>query len=389
VTEIVEFGREPRGQRSLPTLLLIALVVVAVVVVAVKSATGHGHARHASAYLVPVMVLHVGHPLLGERSPGWELYGLGSDVVVTVSPAAGQITTTALPPPEGSGPVAFVLGPDEAIVRPLDNVPGFVVPDGQPARPLTGVLRGGGLLLPGPSPSQHWFVPANSNSVLLVGPDAHPTVIRLPRQWVAQSAMSDGRGDLLVSNQNGEQYDLGPGWLRPAGAMLVAGGPTRWLGLACPDVRCHDVVLDSPTGPARPLAGQPVHVESDGQAATVVETSGGPPSSATAVRLLTAPWPYEPGTVAPDGKTAAIVVASGNDNVALDEINLSTGAITPVGVPVNQQASSQTLAWSPDSRWLFVLAANGQLVAVDARTGRPQSLGVTLPRLSAIIVRDS
>jgi IMP dehydrogenase len=36
-------------------------------------------------------------------------------------------------------------------VRPLDDVTGYLVPDGSPARPLTGTLARSGLLLPGPS----------------------------------------------------------------------------------------------------------------------------------------------------------------------------------------------------------------------------------------------
>ena len=72
---------------------------------------------------------------------------------------------------------------------------------------------------------------------------------------------------------------------------------------------------------------------------------------------------------------------------ALDQISLVSGAVRPIAVPVNQNASSQTMAWSPDSQWFFVLAASGKLYAVNSRTGKVQSLGIPLPRLSQLTVR--
>ena len=45
-------------------------------------------------------------------------------------------------------------------------------------------------------------------------------------------------------------------------------------------------------------------------------------------------------------------------------------------------ATTASLVWSPDSRWLFTLAANGAIEAVDVRTGRRGGLGVALPPVS-------
>jgi hypothetical protein len=56
---------------------------------------------------------------------------------------------------------------------------------------------------------------------------------------------------------------------------------------------------------------------------------------------------------------------------------------------VNQEsAGTQALAWSPDSRWLFVITARGYLAAINARTQRVEGLGVTLPPVSQIAVRN-
>ena len=46
------------------------------------------------------------------------------------------------------------------------------------------------------------------------------------------------------SATNGQQYDAGPSSLRRVGALLVAIGPKRWLGLACQRGRCRNVVID-------------------------------------------------------------------------------------------------------------------------------------------------
>ena len=37
----------------------------------------------------------------------------------------------------------------------------------------------------------------------------------------------------------------------------------------------------------------------------------------------------------------------------------------------------EQMAWSPDSRWLFVVGANGRIVALEPRTMRILDLGVT------------
>src|SRR5258708_14538842 len=77
------------------------------------------------------------------------------------------------------------------------------------------------------------------------------------------------------------------------------------------------------------------------------------------------PWPAFPGAVAPDGLTAAIVADSGNRQVALEQISLVSGAVRRLAVPVNENASSRTRVWSPDSQWLFVLPASGKLLPVN------------------------
>ena len=357
----------PASERPwLPTLLLACLVVGAVFAVIRQSGSPHNPpAPHPAPSPPPpaVTVTDVGHPLLGITSD-WQLFGLSASTMVEVQLKAGRITRTSLPQQEGSGPVSFIVGPHQAIIRPLDNVPGYVVPDGRPARPLTGILARGDLLLPGPRPAEEWVVSGSGNTLPLLGPGGKPTSVSVtpPRRWPAQSAMADGRGDVLLFDEHGQQFDGGPGSLRPVGALLVAIGPKRWLGLACQRGRCRNVVIDVATRARRTLAGPPVSV-------------------------VTWPWPWEPGVVSPDGATAAVIEAGGRGHVFLNLVDLASGAATTIDAPMTQTSSSQMLAWSPDSRWLIVVDANGQLLAVNRLSHRVQSLGVPLPIVTQIAVR--
>jgi hypothetical protein len=358
--EYVDFGSPRRpGRRRLYWLLLACLLIAATVVAVRNSATTHRPSQ------LPVTITEVGHPLLGVRQP-WELFGLGADSVVAIQLARGRVIRTALPPPEGSGPVSFIVGPRSAIVRPLDSVPGYLVPGSQPAQPLTGILARAGLLLPGPRPGQEWDTASGGNSLVLVGANGRPTRTRitLPMQgWPSESAMPDGRGYVLVASHSGNQYDAGPHWLRSVTTLMSAVGPTRWLGMTCDSGSCQNIVFNPATGSQRTLPGAPLP-------------------------LLTWPWPAAfPGSVAPDGLTAAVVVGGGNGRVALEQISLVSGAVRPIAVPVNENSSSQMMAWSPNSQWLFVLAATGKLLAVNIRTGKVQSLGIPLPRLSQLTIR--
>ena len=356
--EIVQFGSTRRPSRGrLSRLLLICLVAAALVAVL------YHPARHHPPPPPPVTVTTVGHRILGVDS-GYELFGLTSNGIVSVQFARGQITRTVLPQREGSAPVSFIIGSNQAIVRPLDDVPGYVVPDGKAGRPLTGTLAGGGQLLPGPARDEEWFI-SNNRDIALVGQTGAVTshqFAALSPQYPAESATSDGRGYVVLFNTDGRQFDATPAALRPVGALLVAVGPRNWLGLSCQRGHCRNVVIDGATGTRRTLPG-------------------------AALNVVTWPWPAEPGVVAPNGSVAAVIVGTGTNGAAFDLINLSSGRTTTIPIPVTPQSSSQTLAWSPDSRWLFLIAANGKVIAVNAHTGRAQPLDIPLPALSQIAVR--
>jgi hypothetical protein len=372
--EYVDFGGQRergRGRTWLSRLVVVCLVIAAVVAVVGRSSHRHAPAPAPKPSplpqplsLPPVSVLTVGHRLLGVTA-GWELFGLDQTEVVAIQFARGRIVRTPLPPLQGRGPVSFLIGPSAAIIRPMDNTSGYLVPAGDQARPLSGALASGDLLLPGPRPSQEWVVGDSPSMLSLVTAAGHLTRVHITLSataWAVRSAMSDGRGGVLVSNViTGDQYDATPGTFQRVGAILAAVGPRSWLGVSCHSARCRDIVINPVTGSRRVLPGTPIH-------------------------LFAWPWPFEPGAVAPNGSAAAVVVADGDDSVALDLINLSSGAVSRIPVPVSQNSSSQTLVWSPDSQWLFVLSADGKLLAVNARSHRVQSLGVSLPRFTQLAI---
>jgi hypothetical protein len=195
--------------------------------------------------------------------------------------------------------------------------------------------------------------------------------VRLPQGRTSQAwpdensqATSDGRGGVLVINysETGVTYDdVRLGGFQRIAAAPAAVGPTRWLVVDChAGRRCSNVVVDPATGARRVLPG-----------------------------LSAEPLPgAAPGVIAPDGSAAAIAEASG-DRVTLHLLNLVSGSDQQIPVSlIAESAADQRLAWSPDSRWLFVVTGQGKLAVVDARTGHVEGLGVSLPRLSLIAVRS-
>jgi hypothetical protein len=97
-----------------------------------------------------------------------------------------------------------------------------------------------------------------------------------------------------------------------------------------------------------------------------------------------------PGAIAPDGATAAVFRVTAGGGITLHLLDLATGADRQAAVPLDQaSAGPGTLAWSPDSRWLFVITAHGGLAVVNGRTEQVGGLGVRLPWLSQIAVRNA
>jgi hypothetical protein len=213
--------------------------------------------------------------------------------------------------------------------------------------------------------------------MVLVGMDGRrtgPSITAPPQRPHANAplfAIPDQTGYLLFPGTGGV-YDVRPGSTsRVTTGTLLAVGPTRWLTSECDShARCQPVVTDRSTGARYPLS--------------------------TRVPLSTRPnGPMLPtvGVISPDGSTVAVVV--GSPQARIEMINLVTGAAHALPLRVNMSDvdmgwASESMAWSPDSRWLFI--ANGNLYAVSQRTDQitnlSQTLGPALPQLSQLSMRN-
>ena len=223
---------------------IVALATLAVAAFVVATAGHPGHYRpgavgsaaftgrpQAQPWWVaagPVVAIDAGHRLLGVRG-GWELFGAGPGVLTRIQWAAGRVTRIAIPALQSTGPVFFLVGPHQAIIRPLDFVPGYLVPDGQPARALPAALGTAGQAFPGPRPGQVWVQSGFGAGTVMAlvttsGARIGPS-IRLPAD-VGYGAVPDGRG-YLAAERNGAAYDVGPGgFRRVAAGTLAAVGPS-------------------------------------------------------------------------------------------------------------------------------------------------------------------
>lgn len=307
----------------------------------------------------PVSVTAVGHPLLGVRG-NWELFGRGPGVVVRVQMASGRITRTAIPSLFTDGPVSFLVGADRSFIRPLDAVPAYVVDDGKPAREVPTSLSPSGPAFAGPDQNHIWVEAGDSDHNVMVLSALSDSRAEATMPVPAYSSPSaDGAGYLLFSGTGGV-YDAKPGNLRriTTGSLLAA-GRTGWLVVECDDqARCATVAVSRADWSHRVVG----------------------PALA----------PYVPtGAISPDGHTAAVfaIDPAGTQTVSL--LDMDSGKRRPVRLPLAQSGEEATVAWSPDSRWLFVVSADGQPRTVDPHTGKVGSLGVGLPEVSQLAIRPN
>ena len=387
--------------RRRPRLLLfaVAAVAVAVAVIAVarsggspagsptpparaagsrSSASGPSSSASSGAVSAPaVSVTILGYPLLGVHAR-WELFGRGPGVVVRVQFADGRITRTAVPPLLSGGPVTFVTDAEGALVRPVDVVPGYLIPDGEPAREAPGALDAGGPAFPGPDP-RHLWVPggASGDRMVLAGMDgrrAGPSIAAPPQGSPVSTsleAIPDQAGYLLFPGTGGV-YDVRPGSTsRVTTGTVLAAGPTRWLTAECNShARCQPVVTDRSTGARHPLS-------------TRIPLSTGPNGAGQSAI----------GVISPDGATAAVL--AGSPQARIEVIDLVTGAAHALPLRIDSSEAGmgwawESMAWSPDSRWLFI--ANGDLYAASQRAGQiinlTRALGPALPQLFQLSTRN-
>lgn len=394
--DLLDFGRDRRPARRWRSRSVLAgLVLVTLLVVGVRTGffAGSGHAAHQSPKHTSaddgngpprLRVILTGRHLL-KVSGNWELLARGLDELVRIQLAKGRITETYVPPLQTSNPtVAFVATKHETIIRPADFVPGYIVPDGERAQLLTGPLAVGGPLVPGAAGSETAWIPTGSQAssglslIELTGQRTGPVIkFRPGGPQLPSTATSDGRGNVLVASSSFTAYDAGPTSDRPVPGTIIAVGPAGWLTVVCEakSQHCRNEVINSKSGARRVLPG------------------------ATRPQPYFFTWPPA-GVIAPDGRMAAVVgrVVAGRGlgpANAVHLVNLRTGVTRdlsvrvggPGGFPLGTSTATESMAWSPDSRWLFIAAVGGKLLAIDTRSDRNVSLGVNLPPVEQVVVR--
>ncbi|HEY7174175.1 MAG TPA: hypothetical protein VH442_04600 [Micromonosporaceae bacterium] len=386
-SDIVVFGDEPGGpERPVRRWIVVALALAAVVGFIVNATLG-GHSpttrseptpsthespvnaappspigsAASSAPATPTTV-RVGRPIFGITAP-YELVGRGPGSVVRVDFAAGQVIRTPLPVLQSSGPIAFIVGTTWAVVRPLDRVPGYLVRDGHQAEELTGELSDGGVALPGPNGAV-WVSPdVQVTRMALIGLDGTETG---PSMTIPAGAdgnvWPDGTGYVVAGDSHGVDLVRPNGSQRITSGSLLAVGPTRWLVQECANISCQTVAIDRSTGRGHVVAQVPAG-------------TGG-------TQWIT-------GVISPDGKVAAMRAAPDDADPAasLRLLDLSTGVQRKIDVPQPDSFYADSIAWSPDSKWLFAVADQERLVAVDAATGHVEDFGVLVPAIDQIAVR--
>jgi hypothetical protein len=257
--------------------------------------------------------------------------------------AEGIITTTTFPLLSSDGPVSLLAGPDRVVVQPLDNVPGYVVPDGRPTTELAETTGKGGPALPGPDPD-HFWVPTTSGTTTtlrLIGFDGTQTNTTMTVPADAGSLSPDHAG-YVVFYGTGGIYDARPsGITRITSGQLHALGPTRWLSRECDATyHCTAQVTDRATGVHRVL-----------NVAISDYTQG--------------------GVISADGSRAAVLEGDSSSpaTVHLIDLNSGTDRATSATLDPNLAYQEGIFVWSPDSKWLFVTNGTGRLFAIEASAG--------------------
>ena len=368
--DVLEFGGPPRRRRVPPWARWLILGVVAVIALAAVPWARHNSAppaatatptpAEASAVPAPAgsapTVIRNGGPLLDARA-GWELFARGPDGVARIELAAGRVTWTRVPPLNSSGPTAFLVGSGWAMMRPLDDVAGYLVQDGRPAVPLAGDLRRGGEALPGPDPGTVWL--SLDQTLRLIDLTGRPNGRTIPMPQDLYQPTPDGTGYALLIGTGGV-YRATPGGLtRVTSGQLLAAGPTHWLVRECDATyKCQTLAVDRATGNRQPVAMVPGRLYGS------------------------------LGLISPDGALAAVLEEDRTGaRPTVHLIDLHTGTDRLPNRPLRPTGDG-AMAWSPDSRWLFVANEDGRIWPLQAATAKVVELGAALPPVNQIAIRN-
>jgi hypothetical protein len=272
---------------------------------------------------------------------GWQLFGLGTEVVVRVDLASSTVTRTRIPP-LGTSQIFLVPGRRRLVVRPVDVPTGWLVQDDEAPSALPSSLGGIGPVLRGPDLDHYWIQTRSqgSESMALVNADGWgslPVVVPVP-YFATTGPMSDGAGGLLFEGVGG-LYRISPtGRLTTSTAIVLAVGQGDLLTLA------------RATG---------------GTWRTTLRLRGG------AMQDLPVPiGPQLPhGVLAPDASSVVLYAVDEHRHMTLTVVDLPSGDHRPLDVDITGVAGDGTVLWSPDGGRVLCLDTDGRVRVVDPASG--------------------
>jgi hypothetical protein len=292
------------------------------------------------------------------------VYGRGEAEVVRLELGSGRMTRTPAPELGTSGPVSFLATPTGVLARPVRAVPGYQVPDGQPAAPLPRALGQGGLILPGPQPDQLWITSTSRYStrgeMLLASLSSGRVRIQagLPADTYG-SVRPDGAGSYYVGSTGGSYLRVPGGYRRISTGTVLAATGQSWLSAECDQrLRCRHLLVDRRNGARREVRLLP---------------------SFDAVVTLV--------SLSPDSRYAAVAYRLGTQSPALHVIDLTTGADREVAARFHSGLTETSLVWSPNGNYLAAVGGQGRLLVVDSATAEIVPLDADLPPIVQLAAR--
>ncbi len=288
------------------------------------------------------------------------VYARSRRAVYRIDTAAEKVTRTPMEQLGSTGPVAFLPLPDRVLVRPLDEVAGFQVVDGEPATQLGGLLAHGGMYLPGPK-DRIWVIdtPENGRSRARLTDRSGRRVYATIRSPGFGSFSADGAGGLFYTDIGGVYRASASGLRRVTSGSILATGPKQFLTLECDETfACGIFGYQHGAGASEP----PRRV---GPAELTQGASG---------------------ELSPDGRYAAVVVWIDDDGPVLVVHDVRAGRrINAWLITDDDGFGAPPLAWLPDGRLLSL--RNGRLSVFDPRTNESASTTLRLPPLLQVALR--
>lgn len=285
------------------------------------------------------------------------VFARSNRAVYRIDTRARQVTRTPVTGLASSGPVTFLSTTNGVIIRPLDEVGGFGVIDGQPARPLTGLLTNGGEYFPGPS-GRVWAITALSPSryVANLTDAAGSRIYQRVNATGTGAFRADGAGGLFYTDVGGTYQATPSGLRRVTPGLVVAASRDRFLAVECDErYSCRTFVYDRRTDTRRRTAS---------------------------LRLQPGP----PATLSPDGRHVALWNWGETSGPALTVVEVTTGRRI-AGFPVANTDTfvDPSVIWLPDGRLLWL--RNSRLAVFDPRTRETAASSLRLPPLVQLAIR--